>query len=503
MTQSAATPGSAEGFRLVGLGFGARLAGMAIGVLAAVATLILTVRLLDPDSYGAFAFALSVASILAGLGRLGLEPALTRAIATLRDEHAALTRVARGGFSVVAVSGAVGALVLFLVVDLGLPDLTQATRLALAIGLGLSLYGSNAAAVGGSVARGAGRVVLMELPNLMGTLVRLAAIALLTALDVGELTWVAVGYAAAALVSTASAWGVTTAVAGRIRLFQIDRAAAREVFVSALPFAVGGVALVIVSRFDVVVLGFTGTDTDVGVYEPTLRIVEQAMLIVPLLFIAQYLPVASRAVAAHDTSQFRELYLSLSKLVYVLAFPGVLLFAAFPQTVLQTLYGAGFPVDRTVVWLLLGGFVVNLAFGLNASALASTGNRRALATTGAVAIVSMVVLSLALIPAFGPAGAAAATAGTYVILNAAVAVELARLTRVVPVRTDYLVTLFSSAVPLAVALAIDGWLDSVNLLEAICCALVLSSVWAGLLLAVGTLRREELRRLVPGRGTPA
>jgi len=293
---------------------------------------------------------------------------------------------------------------------------------------------------------------------------------------------------------------VTTAVTERVPVFGIDREAAREVFTNALPFSVGGVATVIVSRFDVLILGFTGTDADVGVYEPTLRIIEQAMLIVPLLFIAQYLPVASRAVAEHDTPQFRELYLSLSKLVYVFAFPGVILLAAFPQTVLRTLYGADFPVDRTVVWLLLGGFVVNLAFGLNASALASTGNRRALATTGAVAIVAMIVLSVVLVPSFGPAGAAAATAGTYVIFNAAVALELARLTRVAPVRTDYLLTLLSSGFALVAALAIEDRLDSINLLEAIGCAVLLSSVWGGLLLAVGVLRPEEFRRLAPRRG---
>jgi len=485
------------------LGVGARFVGIAIGVLAGVATLVLTVRLLGTDTYGAFAFALSAATILSGLGRLGLEPAVTRTVATLRDESSAIAWIARGGFTIVAASGVAGGIVLLVVIELGSGDLAQGTRLALAAGLGLSLYGSNAAAVGGSVARGTGRVVFMELPNLAGTLARLTAIILLTALDVVDLTWVAAGYGVAAFVSIAVAWRVTTAVIGRFRTFGIDRRAAGEVFTVALPFAVAGVATVIISRFDVVMLGFTGTDADVGVYEPTLRIVEQAMLIVPLLFIAQYLPVASRVHAERDATQFRELYLSLSKLVFVFAFPGVLVLAAFPQTTLQTLYGEDFPVNRTVVWLLLAGFVANLAFGLNASALAATGSRRALARTGVVAIVAMIVLSVVLVPAFGPEGAAAATSGTYVIFNAAVAVELARLARLVPVRTDYIVTLLSSGVPLAAALSINAWLAAAGFWEAIGCALVLSVVWVTFLVGARALRWEELRRLVPRRATSA
>ena len=292
-------------------------------------------------------------------------------------------RIARGAFAIIAVSGLAGVVALAALVVVALDDFSEQAQVALAAGLGLPLYGSNAVAVGGSVARGAGRVIRMELPLLSTTLCRLAAVLLLTALGIVEITWVALGYGIAALVGIALAVLTTSSIVGRARRFLLpDLAAGRAVFGEALPFAVVGIAAVALSRFDVVILGLSGTDTEVGAYEPVLRIVEQIMLIVPLLFVAQYLPVATRVHAGGDVDGFRELYLALSKLAYVLAFPGVLILAAFPESVIETLYGADFPFDPLVVRLLLVGFVVNLCFGLNASALGSVGNTWCARTIG-------------------------------------------------------------------------------------------------------------------------
>jgi O-antigen/teichoic acid export membrane protein len=280
-------------------------------------------------------------------------------------------------------------------------------------------------------------------------------------------------------------------------VFLPDLAAARELLVGSLPFAVTGLAMIVISRFDVVILGLTGTRIEVGAYEPALKVVEQAMLLVPLLFIAQYLPVASRAFAGGDNTEFRELYVGVSKIAYVMAFPAVIVFAAFPETILHVLYGPGFPASGLVAWLLLPGFVVNLAFGLNSSALAAVGNRRALARTGAIATAAMIVLALVLVPAFGATGAASATSATYVVLNVVVAFELVRATGVQPFRMDFVLTLLSSLGPLAAALAIRAWAGPVGFWPAFGSVIALSAVWVALLFGLRVVRRDELTRLLP------
>jgi O-antigen/teichoic acid export membrane protein len=499
MRETVGTRPRVEGFALIGLGVGARFIGMAVGALAGLATTAVAVRLLGTTSYGVLAFMLAAAAIFAGVGRLGLEPAVARSVALLHSARdlPGVDRVARGAFTLVVLTGLVGAGATLAVIELASLGLDGGTRLVLGGFLGLVLYGSNAGVVGAALARGAGRVALMELSILVPALGRLAAVGLLAAFDLADLRWVAGGYALGAVAGVAVSWGAARVVLGKARVFLPDLAAAREMFVGSLPFAVTGLAAIVISRFDVVILGLAGTRIEVGAYEPALKVVEQAMLLVPLLFMAQYLPVASRVFARGDDAEFRELYVGVSKISFVMAFPAVIVFAAFPETVLHALYGAGFPASGLVAWLLLPGFVVNLAFGLNSSALNAVGDRRALARTGAIATAAMVVLALVLVPAFGATGAASATSATYLVLNVVVASELVRATGVQPFRTDFVLTLLSSLGPLLAALAIRAWAHPVRFWPALGSVVALSAVWVALLFGLRLVRRDEITRLLP------
>ena len=165
MKETVGTRQRAEGFALIGLGVGARLIGLAAGTLAGLATTALAVRLLGTGPYGAFAFAFSASAVFAGVGRLGLEPAVARSIAIMQGARdvPGMVRVARGAFTLVALTGIVGAAATLGVIEVASHGLGDATRLVLAGTLGLVLYGSNATAVGAALARAAGRVALMEL----------------------------------------------------------------------------------------------------------------------------------------------------------------------------------------------------------------------------------------------------------------------------------------------------------------------------------------------------
>ena len=496
-----ATRPRAEGYALIGLGAGIRLIGIAAGTLAGVFTVALAVRLLGPSSYGTLAFGLSTAVLFAGIGRLGLDPSVARAVALVSREEGAgdRARIARGALTLVALTSAVGAAATMLVVFLGTGGLGHGTRLLLGLSLGLILYSSNVAAVSGALARGVGRVGLMELPNLSSTLGRLCTVGLLAALGVAELRWIAAGFALAALLGLVVSRQVTRSVIGSSGTRVPRLRAARVLLPDALPFAVTGLATIVISRFDVLVLGLSRTSVEVGRYEPVLRIVEQAMLLAPLLFTAQYLPVASRALAAGDRAGFANLYIGISKLVVVVSLPAVVLLAAFPESLLRTLYGSAFPAGGLIVWVLLPGFAVNLALGLNSSALAASGRRLPLARSGAAATVAMVVLALALIPPFGATGAAAATSATYVVFNVWVSVELRHATGIHPLRADLAFTVLSAAIAVGAALEIRAQLDPSSLGEALGLSCAISTGWAALLLGARLVRPEEIRRLLPHR----
>jgi O-antigen/teichoic acid export membrane protein len=165
--------------------------------------------------------------------------------------------------------------------------------------------------------------------------------------------------------------------------------------------------------------------------------------------------------------------------------------------VLHGLYGGDFPADPVIVWILLAGFLVNLVLGLNASALAAVGNRRALVRVGTTGTASMVVLAVALVAPFGPTGAALATSATYAVLNAVTGLELLRATGVHPFSRDVLTVLLTSVVPVLAALAVRRWAAPADLWTAAAWSLGLWAAWLGCLFALGAIRPHELRRLVP------
>ena len=115
---------------------------MAVGAAAGLATTAVAVRLLGTASYGVLAFALAAAAIFAGVGRLGLEPAVARSVAILQSarELTGMDRVARGAFTLVALTGLAGTGATLAVIELASLGLDGGKRLVLAGFLGLVLY---------------------------------------------------------------------------------------------------------------------------------------------------------------------------------------------------------------------------------------------------------------------------------------------------------------------------------------------------------------------------
>ena len=288
-------------FALIGAGALARLGSSVIGVVAGVLTVSLAIRLLGLSSYGALAFAVSTASLVAGVVRLGLDPGVARTVASLHTtgEGDGVEKAVRGAVTLTLIGGAVGA---WPSVGIRLRSGRAGHRDARAVLR--ELRGAPArferrgggerrrprprpyGADGGAAARPAPGEARRD-RHLYG-------------LAVNELRWAAVAYGAAGVLGVAaSALLVRSVFPRRARLFRPDLGSARSFFVIAAPFAITGLSTIVISRFDVLILGLTGTSVQVGYYEPTLKLVEQGMSTAPLLFTARS-SAATRLFASGD-----------------------------------------------------------------------------------------------------------------------------------------------------------------------------------------------------------
>ena len=193
----------------------------------------------------------------------------------------------------------------------------------------------------------------------------------------------------------------------------------------------------------------------------------------------------------------KHLYHQLTKIGFVLSAPAVLVLAAFPEPVLRMLYGQGFPLQPTLVWVLLIGFVVNLVFGLNGLFLGATGRGKVIAITGGISLAAMVVSAAILVPAFGGLGAATATAIAYVVMNLTTAWALHRTTSIHPFSPDLVRTVITFVLPVAVVLVVRHLWPPETAWLAAAWSFGAWGAWVALLVAFGLLRRSDWRPLLP------
>jgi O-antigen/teichoic acid export membrane protein len=380
-------------------------------------------------------------------------------------------------------------------------DLSSSLAIALSLGMGFVLFGTHYVAATFSVARGMSRVALAEVPYLVSGLGKFFVIAVAAVAGASDLGWVGIGYGAAGIVNTLVCMRLARSLVGPgPALFGRSVKTAARLVPMFLPYAIAAIATHALARLDVVVLGIAKGSHLVGLYEPTLKLTEQLMVLVPVLLGTQFLPVATRMVVRGDDVELRRLFSEVTKLSFVLAMPVALLLAAFPRSVVSTLYGADFELNRTVVWILLGGFVANVIGGPNLGALIATGHRRALLTATFIAFGTMIVLAVTLIPAFGITGAAVATAVSLGSLNVSVTISFWRVKRMHPYSAEVATTLALGILPAAAMFGIRSVMSDGSLIAG---AFVSGAVWlawlAGLL-AVGLVRLPGLKGVSPGGG---
>ncbi|MEA2703248.1 MAG: hypothetical protein QOD63_1193 [Actinomycetota bacterium] len=420
--------------RHLGTGATMRLVATGVNGLCGVATVAVAVRLLGTSAYGRLAFFLTVVALLTGMSRVGWGLATVRgvSVAATADDDAAIRRTGSAATALARLTSVVGVLVLVgVVLTTGL-DLDPAARIALAVGLALTVVSANEAAAAASVARGLGRVALAEIPELTVSVIRLALLVLLAVAGARSLGPIGVMLAGTGLAALVAARFVTRAcLRQRSGLSDVDSSdphtgAVGDLLRASLPFVVQGLAVMAVARFDVLVLGFTASRSDVGQYEGTLRVVERLLQFLPFLLLPQFLAAAATLWSQGHHADFGRMYRTVSRLSYALAFPVVLALAAFPEAILHALYGDRFPVRSALVWVLLLGFFPYAVLATTWSALASTGATGVLVRVSTLTFVVMLTSALVLIPAFGAIGAAIATALSLVTHQVAVSVFLHR-----------------------------------------------------------------------------
>lgn len=420
-----------------------RLAGpagwsLALRVVAAALALavsILLARLLGPEGYGVYAFALAVVMLLALPTQAGLPTLLVREVARYDadGDWSRLTGLLRRGNQAVALLAlAVASVAAVIAIARGsaLSAEERATFLWALCLVPLYSLGN----LRGAALRGLRRVISGQFPEYVvrpgvfaGCL--LASLAVFGTAGgpdggIGPAEAMAL-HASAALV--AFLVGVALLRGG---LPDAARSAARRYdsrtwLRSLLPLTLLAGISMINNQMDVVLLGLLSTDAEVGIYRAALS----ASMPVVFALSAVNLVVAphfSRLFAGGDLAGLQRLVTWSARVAAGVAVPAGLLLALFGTPLLGFVFGEPFAAGGAALAILVAGQLVNAMAGSVGNLLNMTGHERETVLGVGVAAAANLALNVALIPSWGMEGAATATAASLVVWNVLLVVRARR-----------------------------------------------------------------------------
>jgi O-antigen/teichoic acid export membrane protein len=381
------------------------ISGQLVGKACALGTSVLVARHFSVPEVGQFAYALAVAAFLGMWTEFGLSTVLVREIP---QSEQPLPQILSGALAVKAANYALGLLVVVGWLWASGWDPARRTLILLlcaATGIDAVTQTLTAACNGREHFR---PVVLSALAL---DVLRLGAVT--TALVVGvSVSQVALAYVAASALVCLGA----VLTFGRPLLHDIRRPSLTDLartYRLASTFVVYGVLLQVYFRIDTLLLGALRPVADVALYATPYRLLE-ASLFVPAALMGVLLPHFSREAASDPARNVARLR-RLLPIMFLVAFPGVLLVCALAQPIVVLLYGAKFaasgPVLAILIWTL-GIICLNAAFPMFLNAMR---HERSTVTVFLIAACANIVANLLLIPRFGATGAAAVTVATEVL----------------------------------------------------------------------------------------
>lgn len=395
---------------------------MAVGLNFGVQVLI--VRHLSKADFGAFAYALSLATLGEGLALLGLDRAVERYL-PIYDEQGDRGRVV-GLLGLVMGTAAAAGLALIVLV-LGFRGLvagefadhpTALTVIAVMVGLAPLLALDRLMVTVFAAYDRPGAIFARK--YLVAPGLRLLVVLGLVVGNAG-VVYLAGGYVLAGALGILFFVGLLVRVLrerGVLHRGALRRAhvPARESFAFAIPLLTTDLVFAVMNQADAIMLAHLGSPTDVAALRavyPVARLNQLVLVSFGMLFV----PAAARLFARGDHDGVNRLYWQTATWVAVLSFPVLAVTFGLAGPVTTTLFGARYADSASLLAVLALGYYVHGALGFNGLTLNVYRLVRYAVTVNVVALGANLVGNVLLIPGLGAGGAALATTGSLVVHN--------------------------------------------------------------------------------------
>lgn len=400
------------------------LAGRFIAMAANFAIQVLIVRYLSKSDYGAFAYAISMASLGSSLTVFGLDKTITRFLPIYQEKNEypklfgtillmVSTIFSIGFFLVVLVFGLQGWIAESVVND------PLAVQLLLLLIFLSPIQALDSLLVKMLAIFVSPRAIFFR-RHILDPGLKLLVIVLLISFH-GSVRELSIGYVAAGALGVAIySWILirhlrTQEFSKHFRL-QTIQFPVREIFGFSLPLLTGNFVFLIRSQLVVVMLEYFHSTLDVAAFR-AVQPVGDLNTVVIQSFGFLFMPMVARMFARRDQKGIDDLYWQSAVWITVISFPIFLVTFSLAEPLTVLLFGERYVQSGSIMALLAFGYYFNAALGFNVDTLRVYGKLRYTVTIDFLAMFVSLGLSLILIPRYGAMGAAIATCATLVLYN--------------------------------------------------------------------------------------
>jgi len=384
-------------------------------------------RLLGPDGYGAYAFAIAWGLLLAVPATLGLSQLVVREIATYqvrRDWRRTRGLLRRANQAVLAASLAISLTAAAAFVILGWPDapLFEPTLVGLAVAPLLALVLLRQAAM-----QGFGVVVLGRVPErIVAPILMIGIVLALEAMLSGGLSArsaVGAQVLAGAFAALIGAYLLRRTLPDEVRQAE-PLYESRAWLVGALPILLASAVGAVNGQAGTILTGSIAGPEEAGIYNAAARIAS----LLPFLLLAatpSLMPTIAELNERGDSAALQRVLTRAARLVFLGSLPLAIGAIVFAEPVLE-LFGEDFRAGAGALRILCLGQLVNVATGFAWTILIMIGEAGHGTWAVAAGTTVNVLLSAALIPTLGSDGAAIGTATSMATTNILMATLLWR-----------------------------------------------------------------------------
>lgn len=383
--------------------------GDVLGVGGSFLSRLVAARYLGPGQYGVVVLGLTFLNVLATVSLLGLPEGIAQQLPRLKDPVGAIRKPL-----IAVLSIAVAVSLLLFVQASSVASVFEANGLAPVLGVfAAALPAVVAVRLLVGAFRGMESVGLRVLvQNVLYQAGAGAAVVVGVVIGVGPVgiaaSWL-VAAVAAAVVGSYAAYAKFDIVRGGTS----SEVPLRRTVAFSLPLMVSHGLWMLVEQSDGLVLGYFSHASSVGIYDASFTV---ARMLLVLNSAASFLvlPLFSRLHDEGDETTIRRQYRLVTKAVVLLAGPAYLALVIAPDLILGFVFGQQYTAG-VVLGVVATGFFTHVATGVNGNALIAIGRTRTVMWGNLYCLGVNLALNVALVPFFGPLGAAAASAISYAV----------------------------------------------------------------------------------------